>query len=210
MAKLKGPLFSLGASGTLAKTLTFFNWKGINVVREWVSPANPNTGLQQTQRGFLQTLVAAIHAAQAHGTPLVEADQTAYSALASTTDRIMTWFNMACKVGMDALRGADGRCVYRAGTMSDTDKDDFRPWLGFTDDGVTMLAAGKFYLGTSRTNLITASGAAVVVANVSLGLNALAGFSGLTAGNKYFWQFRPDVADPCELSVSGIYYAYAA
>lgn len=209
MAKLKAPLLSLGASGKLGGALVFFNWKGIDVVREYVVPTNPNTALQQVQRGYLRTLVDAIHAAQAHGTPLVGADQVAYANLANAQGKTMTWFNMACKLGLDALRGADGRCVYRAGTMSDTDKDDFRPWLGFTDDGVLMLTAGKFYLGTTRTNLITASGAAAINPNVSIGLAALAGFSGLTAGAKYFWQFRPDVADPVELSESGIYYAYA-
>ncbi|MBA7678919.1 hypothetical protein ES703_87199 [subsurface metagenome] len=51
------------------------------------------------------------------------------------------------------------------------------------------------------------------VANVIVGgganlLNNF-GFSGLTAGIKYYWQFRPDSADPCEGSDSGIYYAYA-
>lgn len=208
MAKLKAPLLSLGASGTIAKTLTFFNWKGLNVVREWVSPANPNTALQQTQRGYLGTIVDAIHAAQAHATPMTQVDQTAWSALAAVLGRTMTWFNMACKVAMDALRAADGWVVYRAGDMSDTDPDDFRPWLGFTDDGVTMLAAGKFYLGLSASNLYEVSGAAVVTANTSVALAAAAGFSGLTAATKYFWQFRPDVADPCEESVSGIYNAY--
>jgi len=209
MAKLKAPLMSLGASQQLGKALVFFGWKGIDCVREYVVPANPDTTLQQTQRGYVTTMVAAIHAAQSHVTPLDAEDQTAYAALASAKGKIMTWFNMAVKLGLDALRAVDGRVVYRAGDMSDTDKDDFRPWLGFTDDGVTMLAAGKFYLGTSKTNLSQVSGAATVNANVNVGLAALAGFSGLTAKKKYFWQFRPDVADPCELSVSGIYYAYA-
>lgn len=209
MAKLKAPLLSLGASGSIAKTLTYFTWKGLNVVREHVVPSNPNTALQQTQRAYLTTMVDAIHAAQAHGTPLVQVDQVAYSALASTLAKVMTWFNMACKLGLDALRAGDGRAVYRAGQMSDTDKDDFRPWIGFTDDGVLMVTAGKFYLGSTKTALITASGAAVIVANTSAALAALAGFSGLTAGSKYYWQFRPDAADPCEGSDSGIYYGYA-
>ncbi|GAH96000.1 unnamed protein product, partial [marine sediment metagenome] len=36
MAKLKGPLFSLGASQQLGKALVFFGWKGLDVVREYV------------------------------------------------------------------------------------------------------------------------------------------------------------------------------
>lgn len=209
MAKVKAPLLSFSASGQIASTLVYMTWKGLNTVRQYVIPTNPDTALQQIQRGYVTEMVAAIHAAMAHGTPLVEEDQTAYSALARTLSRTMTWFNMACKSGIDALVAGVGWIVYRAGTMSDDDKDDFRPWLGFTDDGVTMLAAGKFYLGTSITNLNQVSGAATVVAQTSLSLGALAGFSGLTAGIKYFWQFRPDVADPCEDSESGIYYAYA-
>ncbi|GAH56681.1 unnamed protein product, partial [marine sediment metagenome] len=58
-------LMSLGASGQLGKALVFFPWKGLNVVREYVVPANPDTDLQGTQRGYLTTMVDAIHAAQA-------------------------------------------------------------------------------------------------------------------------------------------------
>ena len=209
MAKLKAPLLSLGASGSIAKTLTFFNWKGINVVREWVSPANPNTALQQVQRGYLTTLVDAVHASQARATfPLVQVDQVAYSALASTLARVMTWFNMACKLGIDALRLSDGYCVYSNGMLVDADKDDFRPRVYFTDNGVLQVADGKFFLGTTPTSLIQ-SETAVINPAVHAELNALNGFSGLTAGSKYYWQFRPDAADPCEGSDSGIYYGYA-
>lgn len=209
MAKLKAPLLSLGASGQLAKALVFFPWKGLNVVREYVVPANPKTTLQTTQRGYLTAVVAAVHAAQAHATPLNSDDQIAYSAYTQIKGKPWTWFNAVVRICLLAILAGDGKVVYRAGAMSDTDKDDFRPWLGFTDDGVTMLAAGKFYLGTSKTNLNQVSGAATVVANVSLALAALAGFDGLVAGTKYYWQFRPDVADPCEEAVSGIYHAYA-
>ncbi|KKM06256.1 hypothetical protein LCGC14_1745880, partial [marine sediment metagenome] len=53
MAKLKGPLFSLGASGQIAKALVYFPWKGLNLVREHVVPSNPNTTGQVTQRGYM-------------------------------------------------------------------------------------------------------------------------------------------------------------
>jgi len=49
MAKLKAPLMSLGASGALGKALVFFGWKGLDVVREYVIPANPKTTAQNTQ-----------------------------------------------------------------------------------------------------------------------------------------------------------------
>lgn len=40
MAKVTGPLYSMGASGTIGKAMVHFAWKGINVVREWVIPKN--------------------------------------------------------------------------------------------------------------------------------------------------------------------------
>ena len=209
MAKLKAPLFSLGASGKLGGALVYMTWKGLDTVREYVIPANPDTLLQQTQRGYLRIMVDAIHAAQASATnPLDSDDQVAYSALAAAKGKIMTWFNQAVKLGLDALRVPDGYTIYRDGRMADLDKDDFRPRLNVTDDTLLKVANGKFYLGTSKTNLVH-SEVANVTPGVIVDLAVASGFSGLTAGKKYFWQFRPDAADPCEGSDSGIYYAYA-
>jgi len=209
VAKLKAPLLSLGASGQLAKTMVFFGWKGINAVREYVVPSNPKTPAQTTQRGYMTTMVDAIHAAMADADyPLISADQVAYSALAQAKGKIMTWFNQAVKLGVDALVAGKGRQIYGSGGMDDTDKDDFRPAVGIHDDGVKQLAAGKWYLGTSKTNLIQSKAGNVNVGNwVNLGGGD--GFDGLTAGVKYYFQFRPDAADPVEGSDSGIYSAVA-
>jgi len=51
MAKVTGPLLSLGAAGTIAGTQTYAKWKGRPYVRQRVTPANPNTTAQQTERG---------------------------------------------------------------------------------------------------------------------------------------------------------------
>lgn len=56
MARLTGALFSLAASGTIADTLTFARWKGIQYARTRVIPANPNTANQQEVRGVFSTL----------------------------------------------------------------------------------------------------------------------------------------------------------
>lgn len=48
MAALTGALFSLTASGTIAKTLTYANWKGIQYARTRVDPANPQS-VEQTK-----------------------------------------------------------------------------------------------------------------------------------------------------------------
>ena len=56
MVKVRGPMMSLGASGTLADAVTFSIWKGRPYVRERVVPSNPRTGAQVGRRamfGFL-------------------------------------------------------------------------------------------------------------------------------------------------------------
>ena len=50
MAKVTGPLYSMSASGKLADAMVYFGWKGINVVRGWVKPANPQSEGQGDQR----------------------------------------------------------------------------------------------------------------------------------------------------------------
>lgn len=50
MAKVKGPLLSLGASGQIGKSVVFGDWRGVKYAREHVVPANPNTTAQQTTR----------------------------------------------------------------------------------------------------------------------------------------------------------------
>ena len=205
MAKLKAPLMSLGASGQLGKALVFFPWKGLDVVREYVVPSNPKTALQLTQRGYVTAAVALIHTAMADATnPLGQVDQTAYATLAAAKGIIMTWFNQAVKLCVNAVVAGFGQVIYTNGTLQSADKDDFRPVARLTEAAGITIAAGKFYLGTSKTNLYL-SEVATIVANTSASLTIGNGFSGLTAGVKYYWQFRPDTADPAEGCDSGIY-----
>src|SRR5689334_3923847 len=59
MAVVGGPLMSLSASGTIAKTLTYAGWKGIPYVRTRVIPANPQSSAQTLTRNtfrFLQSV----------------------------------------------------------------------------------------------------------------------------------------------------------
>lgn len=56
MALTTGPLMSLDASGSVAKTIVFSKWKGRNYVRQLVTPANPKSDKQVSVRamfGFL-------------------------------------------------------------------------------------------------------------------------------------------------------------
>ncbi len=56
MVKVYGPLFSLSASGSLGKAVTFSSWKGRAYVRQRVIPANPQTGPQTGMRAMLKFL----------------------------------------------------------------------------------------------------------------------------------------------------------
>lgn len=210
MAKLKAPLLSLGASGAIGKTMVFFNWKGLDVVREYVVPSNPKTALQVTQRGHLTQAVAGVHTAQADATnPLQSIDQVAYAALASAKGRIMTWFNQAVKLWVDVMVAAAVACVYSDMTFTTKTAAAIDLELYLNEETASTLAAGKFYFGSSKTNLINAKTATVTAGDkVALVAEDCSAF--LTAGVKTYVQFRPDVADGCEGADSGIYNFVAA
>lgn len=53
MVKVTGPMHSDGASGAFAKAMVHFPWKGLNVVRNYVIPANKKSATQGDQRTFL-------------------------------------------------------------------------------------------------------------------------------------------------------------
>lgn len=204
MAKLKAPLLSLGASGSIGKAIVYFTWKGLNVARQHVVPSNPKTSGQTTQRGYLTEAVDAIHAAQALAAdPLAEADTMAYSLWGSIFAAPRTWFNQAVKNAIDqrvaALRGA----IYRAGATT-PGVNTLAVTLDFTKiSGANDITAGTFYYGTSKTALIH-SEAAVVLAD-----NAAATLAGLVTGTKYYWQFRPSAHIDYAGAYSGIYYGVA-
>lgn len=44
---------SVSASGKVADSIVFFGWKGINVVRQWLKPANPMKPKQGDARTYL-------------------------------------------------------------------------------------------------------------------------------------------------------------
>ena len=208
MAKLKGPLLSLGASGSIADTLTFFTWKGINVAREHVVPTNPRTAKQTTQRSYITAAVAKIHECQAlAANPLDAEDTAAYALWAAAKGKIMTWFNSICKLWIDCEILEDIPVIYTDGTVTTSTPAAIDLIMYLNEKTGSSLVAGKFFFGSSRTSLIH-SAAATVVPGVSVALSAEDCSAFLTAGEKAFWQFRPDAADPCEGADSGIYYFY--
>ncbi len=199
MAKLKAPLLSLGASGQLGKTLVFFNWKGLDVAREYVIPANPKTTAQNLQRGYVIAAVAAIHAAQTDVTnPLIEVDKSAYSLYGTTFPTPRTWFNQIVQRWLLAEVNGEEPAVYSNGEFVDPATEEITITL-FNHQ--TADQAGFMLGGTSKTALLTAVAADGVV-GVHTGV-----FTGLTKGVKYFFQFWPTkVADDKYVARSGIYH----
>lgn len=209
MAKLKAPLMSLGASGKLGNALVFFGWKGLDVVREYVIPANPKTTAQNTQRGYFTDAVAAVHTAEGVAVnPLDEYDKSAYALKGATYPTPRTWFNTVIKFWVDCKVAVTTPIIFRHGRTVDTSKLDFRPQISISEETGSDLAAGKFYLGTSKTAL-TKIKTATVAAGDNVSLTVGNGYDDLVAGTKYFWQFRPDAGDLCVGADSGVYYAKA-
>lgn len=197
MAKLKAPLLSLGARGALGKAIVFFPWKGLNVAREYVTPANPQTSGQTTQRGYLTLAVTRVHWAQARSSnPLDEADVSAYALRGSIEANPRTWFNQAIKMMVDCQVASKNYPIYYDGSATP----------GASSLAMQMYAhlqaptAGKFYYGTSKTALINSIAATIAGSSISKTI------PGLTSGVKYYVQFRADSGDPAEGSYSGIYY----
>lgn len=197
MAKLKAPLFSFGASGKIADALVYFPWKGLNVVREYVVPANPKTTGQTTQRGYLAQAVTSIHGAMAWAAHLLdETDIMAYALLGSTYATPRTWFNQACKIIIDQLVASKHPILYSdGGTTPGADQ------LAVAITQVSAYAtAGNFHYGTSKTALVNTKAGSLAAQTWS------ATITGLTTGVKYFWQFRPTVPAASIGGISGIYY----
>jgi len=197
VAKLKAPLMSLGAAGQLGKALVFFGWKGLDVVREYVIPANPKTSGQTTQRGYLAQAVESIHGAQAWAAHLLDAvDTAAYALLGSTYATPRTWFNQAVKILVDQLVAGKHPILYSDGaTTPGADQ------LAVTVTQVSAYAtAGNFRYGTSKTALINSIAGTLAAQTWSKTI------TGLTTGVKYYWQFRPTAPAASIGGNSGIYY----
>lgn len=197
MAKLKAPLMSLGASQQLGKSVVFFPWKGLDVVREYVIPTNPRSTLQTAQRNRLTDIVAKIHTAEGHATyPLTSADKTAYALWASVVQPATTWFNQIVRNGIDQLIAGLREGIFSSGsTTPGTDKLDVAVYSIFIAP-----TGGDFWYGTSRTALHNKK------AGTFAGPKASATIDGLTTGVKYFWQFVPTAPATIVGSKSGIYH----
>lgn len=201
MAKLKAPLMSLGASGALGGALVYFPWKGLNVVREYVIPTNPKSALQTIQRGYLTAVVAAIHAAEALAAfPLAELDKIAFAQWGLNWKDPRTWFNVICKNWLDQ-RVADLRSAIYHGAVITAGDTQVYVWTHWTKDGANNITDGAWWYGKTRTAMVNSW-------TPDFGAdNCDATITGLTNGQKYYFQFRPTAHADFVGSRSGIFSA---
>lgn len=200
MAKLKAPLFSFGASGQIAKSLVYFPWKGLDVVRQHVVPANPKSGAQVIQRGYVSDAVAGIHAAMSDASnPLNDVDKSAFSLQGSNQPTPRTWFNTLIKTIVDQLVAGGYWAIFSDCSVTPgTDKLTCQGFLT-ADDGVHTPTSGKLYYGTSKSALLNSI--VCSVADYATGKD----ITSLTTGVKYYVQYRIDTAGDFVGCNMGIY-----
>lgn len=190
MAKVNAPLFSFNASGQLGKSLVYFPWKGIDAVRSYVEPANPNTGAQQTQRGYLTNAVS-----DWHTIGLIAIDETAWNRYALTLPDPMSGFNAFCRDHINIQVAGLTPDMGFAGTVADDGDGTFT--MTINEDGAAVTV--DLLWGTSVTALINTEPCTEVV-NVWTGDPATN-----VAGQRIYGRFRIENVTPATIGWSGIY-----
>lgn len=187
MAKVKGPLFSLSASGQIAKTLVYGDWKGIDVVRKYVIPANPNTAGQQAQRAIFAAAVE-----DWHTDGFTAIDVVAWNLYALAQKVAASGFNMLVKLKI--------ACAVAALT-----------WIPLVECLVTAIGAAgaqinitgtvgstiKLYWGTSKTSMFNEEAMVDTAGDYEVTLAAC-----LASTKYYFYIVDTDVAGTAR---TGIY-----
>ena len=187
MAKVKGPLFSITGSGKIAKTLVYFSWKGINVVRKYVIPANPKTAEQQEQRGFLKSAITAWHV-----DGYTAADVAAWNMLALAYKIAASGFNMFTRFYVNA-KVATKTWVKLTNCLISS----------ITDAGATVVISvdsdqtGILYIGTSKTAMYTQFSGVFDIDKYTFTI------TGLAAETKYYFYIKNNAVG--EAARTGIY-----
>lgn len=172
MAKLTAPLFSFKASGALAKTLVYGNWKGINTARSYTIPANPDTAGQQQQRGYFGDAVDLWH-----DLGLTSDDVAAWNRYAATLPSPQSGFNAFVASVIDLRVGGLSAANLAMGFNGDI-ADSGAGQVDFTVEEDGSASAVDFLWGYSPTALLEVA-AGVETANV-WNANNVAATSGAT------------------------------
>ncbi len=150
MAILKAPMFSFEARGQIAKSLVYMGWKGLKTVRQHVTPSNPRTPAQTTQRNSFTVMVASWRNFIRNS-----ATQTSWNALALILPKALSGFNAFMS---SALFLAETDPDASMGTIfASGGSDTIEVTMVNLDDGATGDEAGDFTLltGTVANSLQT-------------------------------------------------------
>jgi len=149
MAKLNAPLMSFAASGKLAKSLVYATWKGIDTVRQYVVPSNPQTPAQQAQRSLLTMAVNLWRASW-----LSQEFRESWNKLASTRGLAMSGFNLF--TGQVTKLAAEDPDASIASAIDTPGGNKLEVFCKNIDDGSAGDEKGDFELlyGTSPDDLV--------------------------------------------------------
>lgn len=184
MARVNGPLFSLGASGKLADSLVYMTWKGIQDVRRWLKPANPQTAAQTTQRGYVTSGVSAWknYFTNSEG-------RDAWNRWALLAAKTMSGFNGFMSQLLKMIV-SDPDCSF-TNTMTETAGNTVKFGMLNIDDGATGDEAGNFeiWVGSTASGMTKNEEVAIVAGEV-IGTNDLG-----AAGDIVYCKVRKDSYD---------------
>lgn len=194
MAKPRAPLFGFGASGQLGKAIVYGSWKGIDVAREYVVPANPNSAAQSTQRGKMTSAVAEWHDAT---NVLTAVDKEAWNRYAGVFKPARSGFNQFCKSLIDASIAYSAAFEHMFGvTNINLTHNAFKADI---DDSAGGTLTVTLHVGNSKT-FFSASATDAQVA----GLTSFTAFdTGFAAGETVYYWF--DVPTGATYKRSGLY-----
>lgn len=187
MAKLTAPLFSLKASGKLANTLVYMSWKGIEDVRQYVIPANPNTAKQQTQRGYFADAVDEWHTAG-----FTSDDISAWNRYALSLKKPLSGFNAFLSLFLKAKVAGNSWTSLKNVQVSSVTSSGFQVDVDCSAD-----ETAKLYYGTSPTNMTNE------VSGTYSGGTWIFTLSGLSSSTKYYFYIKNTAAG--ESARTGIY-----
>lgn len=149
MAVVKAPFLSMSARGQIGKTVVAFVWKGLNVMRTHVVPANPNTALQAAHR-TLWTACVYVWRNTFTNTLM----RTAWNLTALTSSLAQSGFNCAMSAMMKIVAANPDGSFALSATAAAAYKVTFV--MKNADDGAVGDEAGDFevWSGTAPGSLL--------------------------------------------------------
>ena len=145
MAKIKGPLFSIVAMGTIGKSLTYRERKGIDDVKKYTRTINPDTSGQQIQKSYFKN---AIDSWSIDG--YSEADKLAWNKFASTKKFITSGFNRFTSFKIIAEKEGSTWNKLTNCIIYDVTATGFK-----VDIDVSSDLSGILYLGNSKYSMLS-------------------------------------------------------